>query len=409
MFSKKFNLKTIFILVLFISSLILGVCIVAQEMDKVYLAIIVTKDYKAIPNVNIYIFATAPNGTRFIKATSTNEHGIATITLSIKDVIKPLIDWNEAEKRSIKLHPVLYITAIGKYEGYKYFGVESTELPLTAIGPLKANVIVELTDKLTKVEEKLGTIITEQQAPPWARLIYSKEESKRETLFKVVTDQHTRATAYYEVTKYGIVGFKCTFSVTLYPTNNIIIPWKIGKEITVISNSESNEVTFSVGQNSVGYVSCLVTCTYECWEYEEPANGGEVYREHRVYIRYHLPETLMAVKGDDDIEGTEIYLKSAAGKGWNTPATGVNLEGDVSMSFAIPVFGFVINIPQQYLPIPLKIPIDVALVIKTGYAVRASVHIFGEEGYTVYVYYIEVRRTVNAYYNFPTWAIVLKT
>lgn len=73
------------------------------------------------------------------------------------------------------------------------------------------------------------------------------------------------------------------------------------------------------------------------------------------------------------------------------------------------MFGFVINIPQQYLPIPLKIPIDVALVIKTGYAVTASVHIFCEEGYTVYVYYIEVRRTVNAYYNFPAWAIVLKT
>lgn len=87
MFSWKFNLKTTFIPVLFISSLILGVCIVAQEIDKIYLAIIVIKDYKVIPNVNIYIFATAPNGTRFIKAVSTNEHGIATITLSIKDII----------------------------------------------------------------------------------------------------------------------------------------------------------------------------------------------------------------------------------------------------------------------------------------------------------------------------------
>jgi hypothetical protein len=155
----------------------------------------------------------------------------------------------------------------------------------------------------------------------------------------------------------------------------------------------------------------LVTFTYECWEYEEPADGGELYREHRVYIRYHLPDSLDTTKGVDDIEGTEQFLKSAPGQGLNfaNPATVVTLQEDVSTQFALPGFGFVCEIPLDYLPVSLVVSIDVCLVLKSGYAVTASVTVYCESGYTVSVYYIKVYRTVNADYSLPCWAIILKT
>jgi hypothetical protein len=410
MFIIKSNLRTIIIILLFIVSLY-GAIVVGKELNTIHLAVLVVKDGKAVSDANVYVFAVTPNGTRLMAVASTDNQGMATFEFSIGEVIKPIINWNSIQK-AIQISPGFYITVIGRVGEYKYFGTGSMKLPLKTIGPLITSTMVELKDRLLKVEGALASTVNyKQQAPPWATLVYSKEESLRETLFKVATDPHTGAAVGYTMKKYEEIAFKCTFSVTLKYSGTIIIPWKVGNEISWVTSQSEKELVFGVEQNSVKYISCLVTFTYECWEYEEPADGGELYREHRVYIRYHLPDSLDTTKGVDDIEGTEQFLKSAPGQGLNfaNPATVVTLQEDVSTQFALPGFGFVCEIPLDYLPGSLVVSIDVCLVLKSGYAVTASVTVYCESGYTVSVYYIKVYRTVNADYSLPCWAIILKT
>jgi len=410
MFITKSYLRTIIILSLFIASFY-GAIIIGKELNTIHLAVLVAKDGKAISNANVYVFAITPNGTRLMAVASTDSQGIATFEFSIGEVIKPIIDWNSIQK-TIKISPGFYITVIGRVGEYKYFGTGSVKLPLKTIGPLTISTIVELRDRLLKVEGALSSTVNyKQQAPPWATLVYSKEESLRETLFKVATDSHTKAAVGYVMKKYGEIAFRCTYAVTLKYSGTIIIPWKVGEEISWVTSQTEKELVFGAGQNSVKYISCLVTFTYECWEYEEPADGGELYREHRVYIRYYLPDSLDTTKDIDDINGTEQFLKSAPGQGLDpeNPSTVIILQEDVSTLFALPGFGFVREIPLVYLPASLVVAIDVCLVLKSGYAIDATVMVYCESGYAVSVYYIKVYRTVNADYSLPCWAIILKT
>ncbi|MCR6624206.1 MAG: hypothetical protein NDF58_06530 [archaeon YNP-LCB-024-027] len=410
MFIIKSNLRTIIIILLFIVSLY-GAIVVGKELNTIHLAVLVVKDDKAVSDANVYVFAVTPNGTRLMAVASTDNQGMATFEFSIGEVIKPIINWNSVQK-AIQISPGFYITVIGRVGEYKYFGTGSVKLPLKTIGPLITSTMVELKDRLLKVEGALASTVNyKQQAPPWATLVYSKEESLRETLFKVATDPHTTATVDYTMNKYEEIAFKCTFSVTLKYSGTIIIPWKVDKEISWVTSQSEKTLLFNVPQSSVNYISCLVTFTYECWEYEEPADGGELYREHRVYIRYHLPDSLDTTKGVDDIGGTEQFLKSSPGQGLYpaNPTTDVKLREDVSTQFALPGFGFVRTIPLDYLPVSLVVSIDVCLVLKSGYAVDATVIVYCESGYTVSVYYIKVYRTVNADYSLPCWAIILKT
>jgi hypothetical protein len=410
MFIAKSNLRTIIIILLFIVSLY-GAIVIGRELNTIHLAVFVVKDGKAVSNANVYVFAITPNGTRLMSVASTDGQGIATFEFSIGEVIKPLIDWNSVQ-RDIQINPGFYITVIGRVGGYKYFGTGSVKLPLKTIGPLITSTIVELGDRLLKVEGALTSKVDyKQQAPPWARLVYSKEGSLRETLFKVTTDPRTTATVDYTMKKYEEIAFRCTFSVTLKYSGAIIIPWKVASEISWVTSQSEKTLLFNVPQSNVKYISCLVTITYECWEYEEPADDGELYREHRVYIRYHLPDSLDTTKGVDDIDGTEQFLKSAPGQGLYPadPTTDVKLRGDVGTQFAVPVFGFVRGIPLDYLPVSLVVSIDVCLVLKSVYAIDATVIVYCESGYIVSVYYIKVYRTVNADYSLPCWAIILKT
>jgi hypothetical protein len=406
----KSNLRTIIIILLFIVSLY-GAIVIGKELNTIHLAVLVVKDGKAVSDANVYVFAVTPNGTRLMAVASTDNQGMATFEFSIGEVIKPIINWNSVQK-AIQISPGFYITVIGRVGEYKYFGTGSMKLPLKTIGPLITSTIVELKDRLLKVEGTLASTVNyKQQAPPWATLVYSKEESLRETLFKVATDPHTVAAGGYTIWRNREIAFKCTFAVTLKHSDRIILPWKVGEEISWVVSQSEKDVVFGVQQNSAKYISCIVVYAYECWGYEEPAGGDELYREHRVYIRYHLPDSLDSIKGVDDIEGFEQLLKSTPGKGLypEDPTTAVMAHWDISEQFAIPGFGFIRGIPSCYLPKSLVVPIHVCLVLKSKYAIDVVVMIYCESGYTVSVYYIKVYRTVNADYSLPCWAIILKT
>jgi len=413
MFIAKSNLKTITIISLFIVALFGGVYVVSLELDRIHLTVTVLKDGNTIPGANVYVFASAPNGTRLIATACTNQYGIAAFQLSIKNIIKPIIDWNQAEKRSFTINPGLYITSIGVYNNTIFFGSASTKLPLTLTGPITTNVNLDLKHPIKRVETKIKTVSTnvQQQAPPWAQLIYSAQSTMRETVFKVSTDQNTRAHCGYVVEQYEEVAFKCTYSVTKVIDNSITVTWSIGAEISWVTSQIKKALVFDVGQSSIGYVSFLAAINYECWEYEMPADGGELYREHRVYISYYLPDSLQTVKGEDDIEGNQIFLEPATGKGWNEVATVVLLHQDVSQEFAIPVSKFIKFIAATYFEFPqaLNVPVDVDLILKSTYAIGAYVEVYGVDGCAINIYRVEVWRTLNANYKIPAWAIILIT
>jgi len=409
MFINKSNLKSIVIVLLFILTFIGGVYVASMELNRIYLVVTVVNGGRVVPGVNVYVFAITPNGTRFVKSASTNQYGIAAFELLIRDVINPLISWNQAEKRSFTLNPGLYITAFGRYNNTLYFGTGSVKLPLTTIGPIFKSITINLEHKISNVESKLGMYYARQQAPPWAKLIYTEQKTMRETFLKIVTDQNTKASCTYKAEQYKEIAFKCTFSVTLAADDSIKLPWSIGAEISWVVSQIEKVLEFNVAQNSIGYVSCLVAINYECWEYEEPADGGELYLEHRVYIVYYWPDSLQTIKGDDDIEGNQIFLKSALGKGWDTPATAILLCAKVSQEFDIPIFTFIVGITFPELPLALRVPIDIDLVLKEAYSIWADVRVYGVEGVTINIYYIKVYRTLNAYYQLPAWAIILKT
>jgi hypothetical protein len=142
-----------------------------------------------------------------------------------------------------------------------------------------------------------------------------------------------------------------------------------------------------------------------------PADGGELYREHRTYIVYYWPDSLQTVKGEDDIEGNQIFLKPATGAGWNTIATVVYLHWDVSQEFDIPISKFIKLIAATFFEFPqaLNVPVDVDLIFKSTDAICADVRVYGVEGCTINIYKVEVWRTLNAYYQIPAWAIILRT
>ncbi|MEM1550010.1 MAG: hypothetical protein QXE58_01575 [Candidatus Methanomethylicia archaeon] len=411
MFINKSSLKTIIITLLFVIALFGGVYIIAMALDTIHLNVTVVKDGKTVLGVHVYVFAIAPNGTRFVKSAVTNQYGVASFELSIKDIIKPVMDWNKAEKRSFTINPGLYITTLGKHNNTLYFGAGSIKLPLTLTGPIFTSTTINLQHKITKTQQKIktSTMDMKQQAPPWAKLIYSEQKTMRETFFKVITDQNTKASCGYLAEYNKEVAFKCTFSVTLKSDNSIEVPWSIGAEISWVTSQTEKALTFDVDQNSIGYVSCLVALNYECWEYEEPADGGELYLEHRIYAQYYYPDSLQTTKGEDDIDGNQIFLKSTVGKGWNEVATIVYLYSQVSQEFAIPIITFILGIQFSKLPATLRVPIDIDLVIKEAYSISADVRVYGVEGVTINIYYIKVYRTVNAYYELPAWAIILKT
>jgi len=413
MFIAKSNIRTITIISLFIVALFGGLYVVSLELDKIHLTVTVLKDGNIIPGANVYVFALAPNGTRLIATACTNQYGIAAFQLSIRNIIKPIIDWNSAEKRSFTISPGLYITSIGVYNNTIFFGSASTKLPLTLTGPLTASIKLDLKHPIKKVESKIKMASTDiqQQAPPWARLIYSAQTTMRETFFKVSTDQNTKASCAYLVEQYKEVAFKCTYSVTKVIDDSIVIKWTIGAEISWVTSQIESVLGLDVSQNSIGYISCLAAINYECWEYEMPADGGELYREHRAYISYYWPDSLQTVKGEDDIEGNQIFLKSATGKGWNTVATIVYLHWHVSQEFAIPISKFIKFIAATFFEFPqaLNVPIDVDLIFKSTDAICADVRVYGVEGCTINVYKVEVWRTLNAYYQIPAWAIILRT
>lgn len=405
------------ILVLLIVTILIGtVQIMARELDSIHLSVTVVRNNKVISNAQVYIFAVMPNGTCFITKISSGAGGIAGTTLSIKEVIKPIYDWNGKEKRSFKLHPGLYMTAIGKDGEYKYFGVSSIKLPLTLNGPLFVQTKLQLKDKL-EIPKKLYSaqrnrknINTRQQAPSWAWLVWTEEHEMRVTTLKVTTDAHSRASVGYKVKINEQVAFKCTYSVTRKINDEIIIKWSIGAEISWETANIGKSLIMEVNPNNVGYISFKAIVHYECWEYDEPADGDEYFREHRVYITYYWPETLDTIKGTDEITGSQEFLESASGQGWDQVATIIYLHSDISYSFAIPVGTFVkILLSWTRFPGALKVPIDVNLVLKHITAINADARIYAEQGYIVDVYHIEVWRTLNAYYRIPPWVLKLKT
>jgi hypothetical protein len=413
MFIAKYSLRTITIVLLFIIALFGGVYVVSLELDRIHLTVTVLKDGKTIPGANVYVFALAPNGTRLIATACTNQYGIAAFQLSIKNIIKPIIDWNQAEKRSFTINPGLYITSIGVYNNTIFFGSTSTKLPLTLTGPITTNVNLDLKHPIKKVETKIKTVSTniQQQAPPWAQLIYSAQSTMRETVFKVSTDQNTKASCGYLVEQYREVAFKCTYSVTKVIDNSITVTWSIGAEISWVTSQIYKTLVFDVGQSSTGYVSFLAAINYECWKYEMPADGGELYREHRTYIVYYWPDSLQTVKGEDDIEGNQIFLRSVTGAGWNTAAFIVYLHWHVSQEFGIPISKFIKLIATLFSKFPqaLNVPVDVDLIFKSTDAICADVRVYGVEGCTINIYRVEISRTLNAYYQIPAWAIILRT
>jgi hypothetical protein len=401
------------ILLLFVFALFGGVYVVSLELDKIHLTVTVLKDENTIPGANVYVYAVFPNGTKLVATTCTNVYGIAAFQLSIKNIIKPIIDWNQAEKRSFIINPGLYITSIGVYNNTIFFGSASTKLPLALTGPITTNINLDLKHPIKKVETKIKTVSTDiqQQAPPWAQLIYSAQSTRRETFFKVSTDQNTRAHCYYVVEQYREIAFKCTYSITKVIDNSIVVKWTIGAEISWVTSQIKNTLDFSVGQSSIGYVSCLADIIYECWEYEMPADGGELYREHRTYIVSYWPDSLQTVKGEDDIEGNQVFLEPATGKGWDKAATAVLLQEKVSQEFDIPISTFIKFIAATFFEFPqaLNVPIDVDLIFKSTDAIWACVGVYGVEGCTINIYKVEVWRTLNAYYQIPAWAIILRT
>jgi hypothetical protein len=410
MFIAKSNLKTITIISLFIVALFGGVYVVSLELDRIHLTVTVLKDGNTIPGANVYVFASAPNGTRLIATACTNQYGIAAFQLSIKNIIKPIIDWNQAEKRSFTINPGLYITSIGVYNNTIFFGSASTKLPLTLTGPITTNINLDLKHPMKKVEAKVKMVSTsiQQQAPPWARLIYSTQSAMRETFFKVSTDQNTKAGCTYKVSQNEEVAFKCTYSVTQKIDDSVVIEWTIGAEISWVTSQIGKYFYFEVNPSGTGYLSSLVAINYECWEYDYPADG-EVYREHRVYIAYYWPDTLDKVMGEDDIEGNQVLLDTATGEGLDKYVYGVFLHWDVSLEFAIPVTKFIKLLAAPTFPKALAVPIDVDLILKSATAINALVNIAGVEGYTIYIYRIQVWRTTNAWYQLPAWAIILRT
>ena len=373
------------------------------------------KDGKIIPNARVYVFAITPNGTRFITRILTGPKGVGGATLSIRDIIKPIDDWNKMEKRSFILYPGLYITAVGEDGEYEYFGASSVKLPLTLTGPLSVQKKVQLKDKLRvskkmySAQESGRSISVEQQAPPWAQLIWSEEHTRRETVLQVTTDAHSMASVAYLIEKNKEVAFKCTYSITSEIDDEVIVEWSIGAEISWVISSTEKYLTMDVVPNSVGYVSFMAAVNYECWRYEEPADSGQYFLEHRVYIMYYWPDTLDKIKGDDEITGKQELLKSKSGQGWDQSVYTVYFHYATSYSFAIPVGTIVKLLASPYLPAALEVPIDVELVLKDTTAINADARIFAEEGYIVDIYLIEVWRTLNAYYHIPAWALILTT
>ncbi|MCR6623880.1 MAG: hypothetical protein NDF58_04890 [archaeon YNP-LCB-024-027] len=404
----KSRLKLTMILLLFVVALFGGVYVVSLELDRIHLTVTVLKDGNTIPGANVYVYAVFPNGTKLVATTCTNVYGIAVFHLSVKDVIKPIINWNQAEKRSFTINPGLYITSMGVYNNTVYFGSASTKLPLTTSGPIITSVNLELRHPIKKVEGYAKMASTNiQQVSPWAKSIYSAQKTMRETFFKVSTDQNTKASCGYLVEQYREVAFKCTYSVTKVIDNSITVTWTIGAEISWVTSQIKKALGLDVSQNSVGYISCLAAINYECWEYEMPADG-EVYREHRVYIAYYWPDTLDKVIGEDDIEGNQVLLDTATGKGLNSIATILYLDWQ---ELAIPISKFIKYISIKYLDFPqvLNVPLDVNLVFKSAHAICAHVEVYGVEGCTINIYKVEVSRTLNACYQIPAWAIILRT
>jgi len=410
------KIRPLIFIVLMVTVLIGTVQIIAVELDFIHLSVTVVRNDKVIPNAKVYVFAVMPNGTCFITKLSTGTKGVAGATLSIREIIKPMYDWNKKEKRSFTLHPGLYITAIGKDGEYKYFGVSSVKLPLTLTGPLFVQTKLQLKDKL-EVPKKLYSmqgngknVNVKQQAPPWAWLVWVEEHEMRVTTLKVVTDEHTRAHIGYTIEKYADIGIECTYSITRKIDDEIIVKWKIGAEISWPVTEIKKALTLDVNPNSVGYISFKAVVRYECWEYDEPADGDEYFREHRVYIASYWPETLDTIKGTDEINGSSEFLESASGQGWNKVATIVHFQKIISYSFAIPV-GTLVRVLLAWagFPAALRVPIDVNLKIRQETAITTYAEIYAEYGYTVDVEYTEAWRTLNAYYHIPAWALILET
>lgn len=143
----------------------------------------------------------------------------------------------------------------------------------------------------------------------------------RVTTLEVVTDAHTRASVGYKVKINEQVAFRYTYSVTRKIDDEIIVKWNIGAEISWETTNIGKSLTMKVNPNIVGYISFKAIVRYECWEYDEPADGDEYFREHRVYITYYWPETLDTIKGTDEITVSQGFLESASGQGWNQVVT----------------------------------------------------------------------------------------
>jgi hypothetical protein len=89
----------------------------------------------------------------------------------------------------------------------------------------------------------------------------------------------------------------------------------------------------------------------------------------------------------------------------------VLLQEKVSQEFDIPISTFIKFIAATFFEFPqaLNVPIDVDLIFKSTDAIWAYVEVYGVEGCTINIYKVEVWRTLNAYYQIPAWAIILRT
>jgi len=100
------KIRPLIFIVLMVTVLIGTVQIIAVELDFIHLSVTVVRNDKVVPNAKVYVFAVMPNGTCFITKLSTGTKGVAGATLSIREIIKPMYDWNKKEKEALHYIPV---------------------------------------------------------------------------------------------------------------------------------------------------------------------------------------------------------------------------------------------------------------------------------------------------------------